>query len=103
MVGKYVPGRPQPARPQAERAAIVDQLYSSYEADVALEAAAETASPAASAALEVGRLLSELETYICRQSDMSIDYATAARTRSRLAEGWACGVFGGAQSGVSFR
>ena len=44
-----------------------------------LEAAAETASPATSAALKVMRLLGELETYVCGQSDIIIDYATARR------------------------
>src|SRR5712671_1589103 len=40
---------------------------------------ATTASPATSAALKVARLLSELETYVCGQSDIIIDYATARR------------------------
>ena len=44
-----------------------------------LEAAAETASPAMSIALKVTRLLGELETYVCGQSDIIIDYATARR------------------------
>ena len=44
-----------------------------------LEAAAEAASPATSAALKVVRLLDELETYVCGQSDIIIDYATARR------------------------
>ena len=44
-----------------------------------LEAAAETASPATSAALKVVRLLGELETYVCGKSDIIIDYATARR------------------------
>jgi hypothetical protein len=44
-----------------------------------LEATAETASPATSAALKVLRLLRELETYVCGQSDIIIDYATARR------------------------
>ena len=34
-------------------------------------------SPAATVALKVSRLLSELEAYVCRQSDIIIDYATA--------------------------
>ena len=42
-----------------------------------LEAA--TASPATSAALKVARLLSKLETYVCGQSDIIFDYATARR------------------------
>ena len=45
----------------------------------ALEATAEAASPATSAALKVTRLLGELETYVCGQSDIIIDYATARR------------------------
>jgi hypothetical protein len=44
-----------------------------------LEAAAEIASPATSAAPKVARLLGELETYVCGQSDIIIDYATARR------------------------
>jgi hypothetical protein len=40
---------------------------------------ATTASPATSVALKVARLLSELETYVCGQSDIIIDYATARR------------------------
>jgi hypothetical protein len=40
---------------------------------------AETASPAAAVASKVGRLLDELETYVCGQSDIIIDYATARR------------------------
>lgn len=40
---------------------------------------ATTASPAGSAALKVARLLGELETYVCGQSDIIIDYATARR------------------------
>src|SRR5271163_4227969 len=44
-----------------------------------LEATAETASPATSAALKVTRLLGELETYVSGQSDIIIDYATARR------------------------
>ena len=41
-----------------------------------LEATTETASPAE---LKVTRLLGELETYVCGQSDIIIDYATARR------------------------
>src|SRR3984957_8630388 len=44
-----------------------------------LEAMAGTTSPAAAVALKVGRLLGELETYVCGQSDIIIDYATARR------------------------
>jgi hypothetical protein len=44
-----------------------------------LEATTETALPATSAALKVTRLLGELETYVCGQSDIIIDYATARR------------------------
>jgi hypothetical protein len=46
---------------------------------VTLEGMAETTSPAAAVAPKVGRLLSELETYVCGQSDIIIDYATARR------------------------
>jgi hypothetical protein len=46
---------------------------------VKLEAAAETTSPSTSVALKVARLLSDLETYVCGQSDIIIDYATARR------------------------
>jgi hypothetical protein len=41
-----------------------------------LEATAEPTSPAT---LKVTRLLGEVETYVCRQSDIIIDYATARR------------------------
>jgi hypothetical protein len=41
-----------------------------------LEATAEAVSPAT---LKVTRLLGELETYVCGQSDIIIDYATARR------------------------
>jgi hypothetical protein len=44
-----------------------------------LETKAETPSPAASTALKVMRLLGELGTYVCGQSDIIIDYATATR------------------------
>ena len=44
-----------------------------------LKATAEPASPAAPAALKVTRLLGELETYVCGQSDIIIDYTTARR------------------------
>jgi hypothetical protein len=44
-----------------------------------LETKAETPSPAAPVALKVIRLLGELETYVCGQSDIIIDYATARR------------------------
>lgn len=47
------------------------------EAKAILEATAETASLATWAALKVARLLGELETYVCGQSDIIIDYATA--------------------------
>jgi hypothetical protein len=46
---------------------------------VTLERMAETTSPAAAVASKVGRLLGELETYVCGQSDIIIDYATARR------------------------
>jgi hypothetical protein len=44
-----------------------------------LEATAETTPSLTSAALKVVRLLSDLETYVCGQSDIIIDYATARR------------------------
>ena len=44
-----------------------------------LDTMAGAASPAAAAALKIGRLLGELETYVCSQSDIIIDYATARR------------------------
>ena len=44
-----------------------------------LEGMAETTSPAAAVAPKVTRLLGELETYVCGQSDIIIDYATARR------------------------
>ena len=46
---------------------------------VTLEGMAETTSPATAVAAKVGRLLGELETYVCGQSDIIIDYATARR------------------------
>jgi hypothetical protein len=49
-----------------------------------LEAAAEIASPASSAGLKVARQLSELETYVCGQSDIIIDYATARRRKEPI-------------------
>src|SRR5882757_707195 len=49
------------------------------ETKTSLEATAETVSTAASAALNVARLLGELETYVCGQSDIIIDYASARR------------------------
>src|ERR1700682_6091626 len=47
-------------------------------------AAAETASTATSTALKVARLLSDLETYVCGQSDIIIDYATARRCKKPI-------------------
>jgi hypothetical protein len=44
-----------------------------------LDAMAGAASPAAAVALKVARLLSDLETYVCGQSDIIIDYAAARR------------------------
>jgi hypothetical protein len=49
-----------------------------------LEATAETASQATSAALKVARHLSDLETYVCGQSDIIIDYATARRRKEPI-------------------
>ncbi len=40
---------------------------------------ATAASPVTSVALRVARLLGELETYVCGQSDIIIDDATARR------------------------
>ena len=51
---------------------------------VTLEGMAETTSPAAAVALKVGRLLSDLETYVCGQSDIIIDYATARRRKEPI-------------------
>ena len=45
---------------------------------------AETTSPAAAVAPKVARLLSELETYVCGQSDIIIDYATARRRKEPI-------------------
>jgi hypothetical protein len=49
-----------------------------------LGATAETAAPATAAALKVARLLGELETYVCGQSDIIIDYATAGRSKEPI-------------------
>jgi len=49
-----------------------------------LEVTAETASPATSVALNVTRLLGELETYVCGQSEIIIDYATARRRKEPI-------------------
>jgi hypothetical protein len=49
-----------------------------------LEATAESASPATSPALNVAHLLGELETYVCGQSDIIIDYATARRRKEPI-------------------
>ena len=43
-----------------------------------LDAVAAPTSPTAAVALKVGRLLGELETYVCGQSDIIIDCAMAA-------------------------
>ena len=51
---------------------------------VTLEGMAETTSPAAAVALKVDRLLGELETYVCGQSDIIIDYATARRRKEPI-------------------
>jgi hypothetical protein len=45
---------------------------------------ATTASLATSAALKVARLLGELEAYVCGQSDIIIDYATARRCEAPI-------------------
>jgi hypothetical protein len=49
-----------------------------------LEATTGATSPAAAVALKVGRLLGELETYVCGQSDIIIDYATARRRKEPI-------------------
>jgi hypothetical protein len=49
------------------------------ETKATLQATAETVSPATPAALTVARLLSDLETYVCGQFDIIIDYGTARR------------------------
>jgi hypothetical protein len=51
------------------------------EAMTKLEARAGTTSPSTLAALKVVHLLSDLETYVCGQSDIIIDYATAPAPR----------------------
>ena len=51
---------------------------------VTLEGMAETTSPAAPVALKVERLLGDLETYVCGQSDIIIDYATARRRKEPI-------------------
>jgi hypothetical protein len=49
-----------------------------------LEATAGTASSAATVAMKVARLLDELEAYVCGQSDIIIDYATARRRKEPI-------------------
>jgi hypothetical protein len=49
-----------------------------------LGASIETVSPATATALKVARLLGELETYVCGQSDIIIDYATARRCKEPI-------------------
>jgi hypothetical protein len=49
-----------------------------------LDATAKSASPATSAALKVTRLLVELETYVCGQANLIIDYATARRHKEPI-------------------
>jgi hypothetical protein len=51
---------------------------------VTLEGIAKTTSPAAAVALNVARLLSDLEAYVCGQSDIIIDYATARRRKEPI-------------------
>jgi hypothetical protein len=51
---------------------------------VTLEGMAETTSPAAAVALKVAGLLGDLETYVCGQSDIIIDYATARRRKEPI-------------------
>ena len=45
---------------------------------------ATATSPVTSVALNVARLLGELETYVCGQSDIIIDYATARRRKEPI-------------------
>ena len=54
------------------------------ETKTSLEAVAATASTAASVALKVARLLSDLETYVCGQFDIIIDYGTARRRKEPI-------------------
>jgi hypothetical protein len=49
-----------------------------------LKAKAGTTSPSTLAALKVAHLLSDLETYVCGQSDIMIDYATARRREGHI-------------------
>jgi hypothetical protein len=49
-----------------------------------LEATAGTASSMATVAMKVARLLDELEAYVCGQSDIIIDYATARRRKEPI-------------------
>ena len=49
-----------------------------------LETTAETTPPATLAAPKVARLLGDLETYVCGQSDIIIDYATARRCKEPI-------------------
>jgi hypothetical protein len=49
-----------------------------------LDVMAGTTSPATAVALKIGRLLGELETYVCGQSDIIIDYATARRRKEPI-------------------
>jgi hypothetical protein len=51
---------------------------------VTLEGMAETTSVAAAVALKLERLLGDLETYVCGQSDIIIDYATARRRKEPI-------------------
>jgi hypothetical protein len=54
------------------------------ETKASLEAIAQTASTATPAALKVARLLSDLETYVCGQFDIIIDYGTARRRKEPI-------------------
>jgi len=49
-----------------------------------LDETAETTSPAASVALKGARFLNDLETYVCGQSDIIIDYATGRRRKEPI-------------------
>ena len=49
-----------------------------------LDSMATATTATAAVALKVGRLLGELETYVCGQSDIIIDYATARRRKEPI-------------------
>ena len=49
-----------------------------------LDSMATATTATAAVALKVGRLLGELETYVCGRSDIIIDYATARRRKEPI-------------------